>query len=271
MYEQGGASVVGGAAFHTLANDERGRLPLDALAAALDVPDDPHFARPALVCVEQTHNRCGGSVLEKSYLERVRQLADGARVPIHMDGARLANAAAVLGNGDDWTDACTGADTVSVCLSKGLGAPIGSVLAGPAPFIDAARRTRKLVGGGMRQVGIIAAPGLVALQGWHARLTADHANAAALARGLAAIDGINVTPPQTNIVLFDGGAVVAAPALVAGLAARGVLVAAFRGRVRAVTSGEVGEDGVKAAVAAVKEVVDDARAGRVVGEGGAAY
>lgn len=133
VYEQQGAAVVGGVGIVTLPNTDDGKLPLDALATTLDVPDDPHFATPALVCIEQTDNRCGGSVLPVDHLLAVAAAARKAGVPVHMDGARLANAAAVLGCDDPaapWARACTGADSVSVCLSKGLGAPVGSCLAG---------------------------------------------------------------------------------------------------------------------------------------------
>jgi threonine aldolase len=279
VYEQQGAATVGGVGIVTVPNTDDGCLSLPALQAALDVPDDPHFAAPALVCIEQTHNRCGGSVISVDHLQAVAAAAHKAGIPVHMDGARLANAAAVLGSGGNdaapWALACTGADTVSVCLSKGLGAPVGSCLAGPAAFIQAARRTRKVLGGGMRQAGVLAAPALVAVDAWR-RLSDDHALARALADGLAAIPGLTVRPVATNIVIFgpadDAPASLTATALVAGLASRGVRVAAFRGAVRAVTSCEVDGEGIDQAIKAAAAVVTDAKAGKLgSGDGATAY
>lgn len=268
--------------FHTLPNAANGELPLDGLAAALAAPDDPHFARPALVCLENTHNRCGGAVVSLAHAAAVKAAAAAAGVPVHLDGARLANAAAALiARGEIEADhprplaaACASADSVSLCLSKGLGAPVGSVLCGTAAFIARARRCRKALGGGMRQAGVLAAPGRLALAGWRA-VAGDNANAAALAAGLAAIPHVHVLPGvDSNIVVFgpDDGAPLTADDLVVGLADRGVRVAAMRGRVRAVTSGEVNRKGVERAVAAAAEVVNAAVGGTLKqGPRGAAY
>jgi threonine aldolase len=282
VYEQGGASTLGSVALHTLPNALNGELPLDALAAALAAPDDPHFALPALVCLENTHNRCGGAVVSLAHMAAVKEAASAAGVPVHLDGARLANAAAALmARGEIDPDhprplaaACASADSVSLCLSKGLGAPVGSVLCGAAPFIDRARRARKALGGGMRQAGLLAAPARLALAGWRA-LAADNARAAALAAGLSAIPHLLVLPgADSNIVVFgpQAGAPLTADDLVTGLADRGVRVAAMRGRVRAVTSSEVGDGGVERAISAAKEVVAAAASGALErGRHGAAY
>jgi threonine aldolase len=150
-YEAGGASVLGGIALHPVATAPNGELPLDALAAAIRDPEDSHEALTRLVCLENTHNRCGGVVLSPAYMRSVRALAGERALVVHLDGARLFNAAVALNV--DVRELTQHVDSVQFCLSKGLSAPVGSILAGDAEFIAQARRVRKLVGGGMRQAG----------------------------------------------------------------------------------------------------------------------
>ncbi len=198
-YEQGGAAALGGIHPRTLANRPDGTIALDQIAAAVR-PDDVHFPRSRLIILENTHNRCGGAVLSAEYTAAVRQLADRHGLKLHIDGARIFNAA--VAQGVDVARLAAPADSLTFCLSKGLAAPVGSVLCGDRAFIAAARRVRKSIGGGMRQAGIIAAAGIVALTEMVERLVEDHANAKALALGLAQIPGLRIDPHAvtTNIV-----------------------------------------------------------------------
>ena len=186
--------------YEPVPNQPDGRLLLSDLQRGFpDDPDDPQFALPSLICVENTQNRCGGVVLPTSYMREVRDFAAERTVPVHLDGARLFNAAVALGV--PAAEITRYADSVQFCLSKGLGAPIGSILAGDGEFIRRAHRIRKMLGGGMRQAGVIAAAGLLALDNVD-RLAEDHDNARRLAEGLAETDGIEADPEavQTNII-----------------------------------------------------------------------
>ena len=208
VYEQGGASFLMGAPMHAIANDPvSGVLPLEALEAALRMRGggaDCHHPRPALICIENTQNRCGGAALPAAYVDAVAALARAWGVALHCDGARLLNAAAALGVPP--AALAAGCDSVSLCLSKGLGAPLGAVLVGSAAVVERARRLRKAVGGGMRQAGVVAAAALQALADHAPGLAADHARAAAAAAGLRSVPGIAVQPRvDSNIVYFGLG------------------------------------------------------------------
>ncbi|MCH7835409.1 MAG: low-specificity L-threonine aldolase [Chloroflexi bacterium] len=198
-FEAGGAFALGGLGLRTVHNDERGRLDLDEVRQAVR-SRDVHFPPTGLICVENTHNRCGGSVLSEDDLAAVRALADEYGLPVHLDGARLFNAAVALEL--PASRLAQYADSVSFSLCKGLACPIGSLLCGSRELIHRARRFRKMLGGGMRQAGIIAAAGVYALENMVDRLADDHANARVLAEGLAGIPGVNLIPPQTNLVYF---------------------------------------------------------------------
>lgn len=177
-----------------------GRRSLESAIAARPA-GDPHYSRPACVSLENTHNRMGGAVLPQAWVDDCAAAARSHGLALHMDGARLFNAAAASGTpAARIVRDCT---TVSVCLSKGLGAPMGSVLVGPAPLIARARHLRKVLGGGMRQAGVVAASGLIGLAEHAPLLKVDHARATALARGLAGVPGVCLRPPATNIVFFD--------------------------------------------------------------------
>ncbi|MBV9279150.1 MAG: low-specificity L-threonine aldolase, partial [Chloroflexi bacterium] len=233
-YEVAGASVVGGLQLRTLPNGETGRLAPAEVRAAIR-GEDIHFPRTGCVALENTHNRCGGAVLTAAETQAVADVAHEAGIPVHLDGARIFNAAVALGV--PAAALAAPVDSVTFCLSKALGAPVGSVLCGSRDYIARARHWRKLLGGGMRQVGVLAAAGLVALKDNVERLSEDQANACALAEGLAQISGIGIDPArvQSNIVVFDVAGLRMSPqAFAAGLADRGVLVAPFGGtRVRA--------------------------------------
>jgi threonine aldolase len=195
-YEQGGAAVLGSIQPQPLENDAHGGIALERIAAAIK-PDDTHFARTRLLALENT---MGGRVLPLQYLREATTFAHTRGLRTHLDGARLFNAIVKLNL--DERAAAAGFDSVSVCLSKGLGAPAGSVLLGSRDLIAAARRWRKALGGGMRQVGILAAAGLYALEHNVARLAEDHDNAAYLSEGLRDL-GLPVVPPQTNIFYVE--------------------------------------------------------------------
>ena len=198
-YEGGGAAVLGSIQPQPLALEPDGTLDL-AKAAQFIKPDDFHFAKTSLLCLENTH---GGKVLPMGYLAEARTFVDKYSLRLHLDGARVFNAAVKLNV--PVQEITRHFDTVSCCLSKGLGAPVGSVLCGPEDFIQKARRWRKVLGGGMRQAGILAAAGLHALEHHVNRLAQDHENARRLAAGLAEINGIDLDPGgvQTNIIFVD--------------------------------------------------------------------
>ena len=200
--EQGGSAAIAGIHPRTIPNQLDGKLALKDIEAAIR-PYDIHHPRSRLIMLENTHNRKNGSPLEVAYMRSVKDLADKYKLKIHVDGARLFNAAVALGV--DARDLVADADSVSFCLSKGLAAPVGSVLCGTADFIVKARRARKIIGGGMRQAGVLAACGIVALTEMIDRLAEDHANARKLAEGLADMPGLSIDPAmiKTNIVYFE--------------------------------------------------------------------
>jgi threonine aldolase len=251
-YEGGGAFALGGLGLRTVPNDRKGRLDLDAARAAVRL-QDVHFPPTGLICVENTHNRCGGSVLNADDLAAVRALANEFSLPLHMDGARIFNAAVALGV--PAARLAQYADSVSFSLCKGLACPIGSVLCGSREFVGRARRYRKMLGGGMRQAGIIAAAGVYALENMIDRLAEDHENARVLAEGLAAVPGVALAPPpQSNLVFFvaDGWDL---GDLERRLGERGVLCFDEGGRIRMVTHYGIEREDVERAAAEVRSIV----------------
>jgi len=258
-YENGGASALGGLVFRPVRTSADGTLPLDALRAAIHLPAHNyhyyHYTRPGVICLENTHNRCGGRILSPGYFAEVAGIAAEHRLPVHLDGARLFNAAVAAGLPvTDWTRHVS---SVQLCLSKGLSAPVGSLICGSAAFVDEARRMRKILGGGMRQAGVIAAPGIIALTEMVGRLADDHRHARILADGVAALPGVVLDPPDvdTNIVVFRMPGVTAAEAYVDALEREGVLVSNFGGgRLRVVTHDGISEADCFAAVEVMKRV-----------------
>ena len=202
MYEAGGCSALGSIHSRQVPNNPDGTMDLELIEAAIR-DDNVHFPRTRLICLENTHNRCGGACLSPVYSRQVRELADAYQIKIHLDGARVFNAAAALGV--DVRELTTPVHSVQFCLSKGLSAPVGSLLCGSADFISEARRIRKVLGGGTRQGGVIAAAGIYALENMIDRLPEDHVNARRLAEGLAEMPGFILDPTsvQTDIVFFD--------------------------------------------------------------------
>ena len=201
-FEQGGSAAVGGIHPRTLPNQPDGTLTLSDIEGAIR-PDNVHFPRTRLIVLENTHNLCGGHPLDIDYMKAVGDVARRHSLKIHVDGARFFNAAVALGV--PAAKLAADADSVSFCLSKGLAAPVGSVVCGNRDFIAEARRARKILGGGMRQAGVLAAAGIVALNEMVDRLADDHANARKLAEGLAGMPGVSIDPEQihTNIVYFE--------------------------------------------------------------------
>lgn len=254
-YEVGGAAVVGALQVHALPNDARGRLDSDEVRDAIR-GGDIHEPRTGCIALENTHNRCGGAVLSVEYVAEIAGIAHEHDVPVHLDGARIFNAAVALGVPPGIMAAPV--DSVTFCLSKGLAAPVGSVLCGTERFIARARKWRKLLGGGMRQAGILASAGLFALDNDIDQLAIDHANARLLANGLARLPGIGIDPNavESNIVFFDvDGLDLGMPAFLAALNEKGVRLGAAGKRIRAVTSAEVDSDGIEYALAAIESIV----------------
>lgn len=256
-YEGGGAAVLGSIQPQPLVQDAQGRMQLADIAAAIK-PDDPHFARTRLLCLENTWN---GHPMPQDYLQQATDLARQHNLATHLDGARVFNAAVSdAGPGGDVSAALRRIvdrfDSVSVCFSKGLGAPVGSALCGPRELIDRARRWRKMVGGGLRQSGLLAAAAHHALDHRVQRLADDHALAQRLAQGLQGIEGLRVRSAQTNIVFVDvdGGR---GPDLLAHLARDGVLATGLIG-LRFVTHLDVDAEGIDRAIASVRRFFDAA-------------
>ena len=241
-YEYADTAWLAGVQLHPVASD-RGALTARDVAAAIR-PGDRHHPTTTLLCVENTHNMHGGSVVPLSTMRAIQQLARERSLPVHLDGARLWNAAATAGV--SLADFSSCADTVTVCLSKGLGCPIGSLLAGPSDLIAEAWSVRKRLGGGMRQVGILAAAGLWALDHNLDRLNEDHERARRLALGSDSMDGLRSEVPDTNIVMIHlEREDLDEEKVTSELEARGVLVLpAGPGRLRAVTHLDVDDRGV---------------------------
>ncbi len=244
-YEAGGGAVLGSIQPQPIAHQADGSLALADIERAIK-PDDFHFARSRLLALENTF---GGRVLQPGYMEAATGLAHRRGLATHLDGARICNAAVKLGISP--RAAAKGFDSVSVCLSKGLGAPVGSVLCGSRAFIQQALRWRKMLGGGMRQAGILAAAGLYALAHNIERLAADHENAARLARALSDIAQIRVTPPETNMVFADIEAE-KCPSLQNALERKGIL-AQVDPHMRIVLHLDVSQADVDRIIAAFKE------------------
>lgn len=257
LYEQGGMAANSGC-MPRMVQTDRGVMPATVVAETIRDHSDDHVSRLALVCLENTHNRHGGAVVPLDRLQGVSAAARERGLRVHLDGARLWNAEAATGTSiREWA---AHADSLMMCFSKGLGAPIGSILVGETDFIRQARRVRKRWGGGMRQVGILAAACLYALDHHRERLREDHARARTLAENLSAAPGVTVRVPETNIVFAD----LESPALDRdglrdALALRGVLVWPFGPRrLRLMTHLDVSDADVSAASAAFLEAVEEA-------------
>ena len=253
-YEGGGAAVLGSIQPQPLVMDAQGRMGLPDIAAAIK-PDDAHFARTRLLCLENTWN---GNVMPHDYLTDAAALARAQGLSVHLDGARVFNAAvANAGEGGDSLAALRKItdvfDSVSVCFSKGLGAPMGSALCGSKELIGRAHRIRKMTGGGLRQAGVVAAAALYALDHHVDRLRQDHVMAQRLAAGLQGLAGLSVRSAQTNIVFLDVSEG-RGPALLAHLKAAGVLATGMLG-LRFVTHLDVDAEAIDRAIAAIRDFI----------------
>ena len=249
-YEVGGAAVVAHAQTRPI-KTARGFLTPEQVREAIR-PANIHLAQTALVCIENTHNRHGGTYTTPEEITAVAEAAHAGGANVHLDGARLFNAAVALKR--PAADFCRGVDSVTFCLSKGLGAPVGSLVCGSAEFFLKAKRVRKMVGGGMRQAGVLAAAGIVALEKMVDRLADDHRNARTLAEGIAKLPGVRIdlASVQTNIVIFHHER---AQALVADCAARKVKIHAIAPTsIRCVTHKDVDADDITRTLEALREI-----------------
>jgi len=258
LYEAGGMAALGGIQPHTIPNQPDGTLRLDDIKAAIRA-DNPHFPVSRVVCLENTHNRCGGTVLTPEYTHQVAGLAHENGLMLHLDGARIFNAAVALKI--DAKELVHPADSITFCLSKALSAPVGSVICGTKTFIKKARRMRKQLGGGMRQAGILAAAGIVAIQDGPLHLALDHQRARDLATGISQINGIVVEkdPPPSNMVFLklDESMGKTAYELGDALAAEGVGVGAVdRDRIRLVTHHWIDDEDIQSAIEAFKRILE---------------
>ncbi|MBF6591328.1 MAG: low-specificity L-threonine aldolase [Ktedonobacterales bacterium] len=258
LYEVGGAARLNGSPVRPIPNLADGSLDRAVLARAF-LGDDVHEARTGLLCLEDTQNMCGGRVLSPETLRELATPAHARGLPVHLDGARLFNAAVALGL--PVRALAAEVESVMCCLSKGLAAPVGSILAGSTAFIDEARRGRKLLGGGMRQAGILAAAGIVALTDMVERLAEDHTHAKQLADGLAEIPSLAIAPEtvETNILFFgvrgeDGQPADTTPLVTAAAQAGILLSGGDDGRIRAVTHHGITAADIEAVLVAIRRI-----------------
>ena len=258
-FEGGGAAALSGVTLRPVDSLD-GSLDPARVAALLHGDDDPHLSLTRLICLENTHNACGGRVVPQPAVLAVAALARSRGIALHLDGARLLNAQ--VASGRPAAELAQPFDTVSLCLSKGLGAPVGSVLAGTVEHIHRARRVRKMLGGGMRQAGLLAAAGIHALDHHVDRLADDHRRARHFAEAIALIPGIHVDRDgvETNIVFFaiDPAHPVAREGVQAPCRARGVLLSGGPLRARAVTHLDVDDTGIERAIQVLREVMSEA-------------
>lgn len=250
-YEVAGIAALAGVQIRTLPG-LHGVVSQEDLREAIR-SEDIHFPRTRMFCLENTHNRAGGTVISKEKMESLSQIAKEKGLWVHTDGARIFNAAVFLGVEPRELAACT--DSITFCLSKGLAAPVGSLLTGPKDFILKARKYRKMLGGGMRQAGVLAAPGLISLDIMSRRLAEDHKTARDLAKGLGDLGaGVDMETVQTNIIRFQ--VPMAAEEFVTRLADRGVLAnSTGPNSIRFVTHYQVGEEDVNRVLAACSDIL----------------
>jgi threonine aldolase len=258
LFEAGGISALGGVFPHTLPNQPDGSIKLEAIEGALRNPADPHHPISKLVILENTQNRCGGTVLTKEYMRQVADFAHSKGLILHVDGARIFNAAVALGI--KAKELAAPVDSITFCLSKGLCAPVGSVLCGSKEFIARSVRIRKQLGGGMRQAGILAAAGIVALEKMVDRLAEDHRRACDLAQGISQIPGLKLDygMPATNMVFasLENDVPLTGAEAAARLAARGVKVGVVGPRrFRMIPHYWITDDGVQHTLDSFKKIL----------------
>ena len=255
-YELGMSAILSGVTFRSIqSGDGSGHLTWDEIAAVLHTDGVYDHTQTGLLCLENTHNLGGGRIMTAEYCADLCEKAHAVGLPVHMDGARIFNAAVALNQSvAELTRHC---DSIQFCLSKGLGAPVGSMLVGTKNFIDEARIWRKRLGGGMRQIGVLAAAGLIALDDGPQRLGEDHANAKRLAEGLNEIDGITIDTAkiETNIVIFDiSGTDKTSAEIVASLKDKGILAIGFGNLIRMVTHLDVISGDIETTIEAMRKL-----------------
>jgi threonine aldolase len=255
-YEMGAMAVVSGALPRPVRGED-GMLDWPSIEAAIRLRSAYYIAQTGLIALENTHNMAGGAVTPLDRMEEICDRAHEMGLPVHLDGARIFNAAIALKR--DAAELARPFDSVMFCLSKGLSAPVGSMIAGSRKFIDQALSVRRMFGGAMRQVGVIAAAGIVALEKMVARLEEDHANAQLLARGLAETRGVSIDPErvQTNILVFDiSGSELSTTDFSARLKELGVLANGINAReMRMVTHKDISRSDIETALSAVREIL----------------
>ena len=258
-FEMAAMSAISGALARPVrSSDGSGILAWNEIEAAIHVGGAYYVAPTALIALENSHNLAGGTLLSRARTEEIAERAHTLRLPVHLDGARIFNAAAALR--ESVADLARPVDSVMFCLSKGLGAPVGSMLLGSRDFIAEARRWRKLLGGGMRQAGVLAAAALVALEETPVRLQEDHLNARRLAEGLAELPGVRIDPEKvaTNIIIFDvSGTGRTADEICARLQERGVLASGFGQSIRMVTHYDVSTEDIETALREIRVILGE--------------
>lgn len=250
------AAISGTLARPVRSNDGSGILTWSEIATAIHSQSAYYVAPTGLIALENSHNLAGGTLLTRERTEDICARAHALKIPVHLDGARIFNAAVALG--ESVANLARPADSVMFCLSKGLGAPVGSMLLGSRAFIEEARVVRKMLGGGMRQAGVLAAAGLIALEETPKRLHEDHENARRLAEGLAALPGMKIDPEKvvTNIVIVDASAAsMTADRICASLQQVGVLASGFGSAIRMVTHYDVSRADIETALQKMRSVV----------------
>jgi threonine aldolase len=253
--EVGGAAALGGVSMHTVENLADGTIDIHKAEGAIR-SQNIHYPPTTLLCLENTQNRCGGTVLTPGYTRAISDMAHSHSLKVHLDGARIFNAEVALGV--PAAVLAEPADSVCFCLSKGLSAPVGSLLCGSTEFVTRARKLRKMVGGGMRQAGVIAAAGIIAIEKMVGRLAEDHESARKLALGIASIKGMKVDESlvQTNIVMFEPPPDMEAPAFIKLMLGNGVLFTYPGGhRVRATTHRMVNSSDIDEALMRIQKAV----------------
>lgn len=260
--EVGGVGILGNLFMHTLPNQPDGTLPIEHLRAA--IRNEVYAPRTKIVSLENTHNRCSGAVLSPDYVDEVSELARERGAYLHLDGARIFNASAALGI--PVSELARPAEVVNFCLSKGLCAPVGSVVCGSKALIQEAKRTRRMLGGGMRQAGVLAAAGIVALKSMTERLTEDHENARFMAEKLANVKGIHIDPSrvQTNIVIFGLEQGLDPSLVLSRLKEQGIWLSRSGTRLRAVTHYGITQEQILRAIEVIDRVLGEVALGSVV-------
>jgi len=252
------AAISGTLARPVRSSDGSGILTWDEISSAIHANSAYYVAPTGLIALENSHNLAGGTLLSSERTQDICDRAHALKIPVHLDGARIFNAAAALGQ--TVAELARPADSIMFCLSKGLGAPVGSMLLGERAFIDEARVVRKMLGGGMRQAGVLAAAGLIALEETPPRLHEDHANARRLAEGLTELAGFKIDPEKvvTNIVIVDvAGASLTADQICRSLQQRGVLASGFGSAIRMVTHYDVSSGDIDTALKELRSVVSE--------------